>query len=187
MRLEDVIAAMESLAGLKKQARQAARYRSLSDRIRRSRRPCCISAGCRHRPTSKSPTLFADADEGVRTAMVAVTRATAGQAGAAEAVPPRAEAQAAAAPQRLNVARDGLQADRVDAARQDAERRGDQIRGDIDREQSLKADATGAVERLEEERAQLAADQAGGRGGSRCPYGLRHGSSPTRMKRPWPA
>ena len=167
VRLEDVIAAMETqLAGLKKQARQAARYRSLSDRIRRSEATLLhIRWLAAQANEQEARTLFANADDGVRTAMVAVTRATAGQAGAAEAVPPlrQSEAQAAAALQRLTVARDGLQAehDRVEAAHQDAERRSDQIRGDIEREQSLKADATGALERLEDEREQLAAAQAG--------------------------
>ena len=166
VRLEDVIAAMEGqLAGLKKQARQAARYRSLSDRIRRSEatllqiRWLAAQAG-----EQSARASFAVADDGVRTAMVTVTRATTAQAGAAEAVPPlrQAEAEAAAALQRLNVARDALQAeqDRVEAARRDAERRRDQLRGDIDRENALKADAAGALERLDEEGRRLSAEQA---------------------------
>ena len=167
VRLEDVVAAMEGqLASLKKQARQAARYRSLSDRIRRAEATLLhlrwIAAQADERLARDS---FATADDGVRTAMVAVTQATAAQTEAAEAVPPlrHSEAEAAATLQRLNVARDALQAeqDRVDAARRDAERRRDQIQGDIDREHALKADAAGALEGLDEERQQLATEQAG--------------------------
>ena len=166
VRLEDVIAAMEGqLAGLKKQARQAARYRSLSDRIRRSEATLLhirwLAAEADERTARDG---FAAADDGVRTAMVAVTRATAAQAGAAEAVPPlrQAEAEAAAALHRLTVAREALQAehDRVDAARRDAERRREQIQGDIDRERALEADAAGALSGLEEERLRLAGEQA---------------------------
>ncbi len=167
VRLEDVIAAMEGqLAGLKKQARQAARYRSLSDRIRRAEATLLHIRWLAAQADEQSARdTFTEADDGVRGAMVAVTRATAAQAGAAEAVPPlrQAEAEAAAALQRLTVARDGLQAeqDRVDAAREDAERRRGEIQRDIERELALKADASGALERLEEERLQLAKEQAG--------------------------
>ncbi len=167
VRLEDVIAAMEGqLAGLKKQARQAARYRSLSDRIRRAEATLLHIRWLAAQADEQSARDgFAEADDGVRAAMVAVTRATAGQAGAAEAVPPlrQGEAAAAAALQRLTVARDGLQAeqDRVEAARRDADRRRDEIQGDIERELALKADAAGALDRLEDESRRLDEEQAG--------------------------
>ena len=81
VRLDDVIAAMEGqLAGLKKQARQAARYRSLSDRIRRSEATLLhIRWLAAQIEEQAARTDFAAADDGVRDAMVTVTRATARQ------------------------------------------------------------------------------------------------------------
>ncbi|NNG03952.1 MAG: chromosome segregation protein SMC, partial [Inquilinus sp.] len=167
VRLDDVIQAMEGqLANLKKQARQAARYRGLSDRIRKAEavvlhlRWLAVQEG-----EGQARAAFQLADDGVRERMVAVTRATATQAGAAEAVPPlrQTEVEAAAALQRLKVAEEALEAERrrIEAARQDAERRLAQIVGDIDREKALEADTAEALTRLAEERDRLQAERTG--------------------------
>ncbi|HET8726784.1 MAG TPA: AAA family ATPase, partial [Alphaproteobacteria bacterium] len=166
-RLQDVIGAMETqLSGLKKQARQASRYRNLSERIRRTEavvlhlRWLAAEAALRQARAG-----YGANENAVREHMLAVGRATTEQAEAAASVPPlrQTEAEAAAALQRLVLAREGLDAEerRVRDAQAEAERRLEQILGDLERERSLSADAAEALARLAEERARLAAAQEG--------------------------
>lgn len=166
-RLDDVIGAMETqLAGLKKQVRQAARYRNLSERIRRAEAVVLHlrwqAAGERLRAARAA---FDAAEVQVRERTLAAGQASTAQAEAAAALPPlrRAEAEAAAALQRLILARDGLHEEerRVADAQRDARRRLEQVQGDIGRERGLAADAGAALARLEEERAVLLGDQEG--------------------------
>ena len=167
LRLDDVIGAMETqLAGLKKQARQAARYRSLSDRIRQAEAVVLYLrwADVRVRAEAADHALrLAEASVAERTAVT--SRAAAEQAEAAAALPPlrQAAAEAAAAVQRLEVARAGLAEEerRVAEARGEAERRLAQITRDVDRERSLAQEAENALARLDAERQRLVAAQSG--------------------------
>jgi len=167
VRLEDVIQAMEGqLGGLKKQARQAARYRALSDRIREAE---AVVLHLRLIEAQKKLAAARQAhqanEEVVREHMLAVTRATTAAAEAGEAVEPlrRREAEAAAALQRLTIARDRLadEEKRIEAERAEGERRLAQLTGDIEREKDLAADAEAALERLALERGRLEASRAG--------------------------
>ncbi|MEM7444461.1 MAG: chromosome segregation SMC family protein, partial [Pseudomonadota bacterium] len=166
-RLEDVITAMEGqLAGLKKQARQAARYRSLSDRIRKA------EAALLHLRwiAAKAVLVSAHADlEGaedtVRQRTLVVAQSSQAQAKAAEELPPlrQAEASAAAGLQRLNLAREGLAAEeeRLQQATAESERRLEQIERDRDREKALAGDADGALKLLAQESAEIEAARLG--------------------------
>ncbi|MEQ8966493.1 MAG: chromosome segregation protein SMC [Azospirillaceae bacterium] len=166
-RLEDVIQAMDTqLQGLKKQARQAARYRSLSDRIRTAEATVLhLERRAAEHRLATARQGHADNEAVVRERMLAVTRATTAQEEAAGAVPPlrQGESEAAAALQRLVHARDQLDAEekRIAAERAEAERRRDQGRGDVERERGLAADAETALARLSEERERLAGEQGG--------------------------
>lgn len=164
-RLEDVIQAMQTqLTGLRKQARQAARYREVSERIRRAE---AVLLWLRWQSVqarlAEARIGFETNEAQVRELMQGVARATTVRTHAAEAVPPlrQAEAEAAAALHRLTLARDGLaqEADRVRAQEADTRRRLEQILGDIQRETALSGDAEEALARLAEEREALEAAQ----------------------------
>ncbi len=160
-RLEDVLAALETqLQSLKKQARQAIRYRTVSDLIRKT------EAMVLHARWIAARAAAAAALEQLEAAQAAVGEIAAGagaisarQATAAAALPElrQAEADAASALQRLIVARDGLDAEeqRVAADRQSCHVRREQITADLDRERALVSDAETAIENLSNECARL--------------------------------
>ncbi|MBI1207913.1 MAG: chromosome segregation protein SMC [Azospirillum sp.] len=164
-RLDDVIGAMDTqFQGLKKQARQATRYRNLSDLIRRA------EAVVWHLRWSSAERDLIDARQGfgtaevqVRTLMLAVTQLTSRRLAEAEGLPSlrQAEAAAAAALQRLVLAREALDAEerRVVEARESNRRRLAQVEGDLGREQGLAADAGGALARLSAEATRLTNDR----------------------------
>ncbi|MEM8589244.1 MAG: chromosome segregation protein SMC [Pseudomonadota bacterium] len=166
-RLDDVITAMEGqLAGLKKQARQAARYRNLSDRIRKAE-----AAVLHLRWVAAKAALatahgsYQTADEAVRQRTVIVSRCSQVQTAAAADLPPlrQAEAEAAARLQRLTLAREGLaeEEQRLQRATEETERRLAQIERDKDRERSLAGDADDALKRLDTEAAEIEAAREG--------------------------
>ena len=166
-RLEDVMAALETqLQSLKKQARQATRYRTVSDLIRKT------EATVLHARWIAARAAAAAALESLEAAQASATEIAAGaseisarQATAAAALPElrQAEAEAAAALQRLIVARDGLDAEeqRVTADRQACTVRLEQIGADLDREQTLVNDAQSALNNLSAERVRLQTAQQG--------------------------
>jgi chromosome segregation protein len=165
-RLDDVIGALEEqLKGLKKQSRQATRYRNLNDHIRRAE---AIALHHQWQEATAAREAAATRLAEVETQVAEITRevaaATTRQSEAAGAVPPlrEAEAREAAALQRLIVARDGLQAEEQRIANRQAEiaARLAQIAADVDREGALKADAGAAVATLEEETAVIHDAQA---------------------------
>nr|WP_211114057.1 AAA family ATPase [Azospirillum picis] len=165
-RLDDVIAAMDGqLNSLKKQARQAARYRSLSEQIRRTEAVLWhlrwIAAQEEH---SRARTAFAAAEAAVRDRMLSVNQLVARRAEAAAGLPDKRqdETRAAAGLQRLVIAREQLDAEekRVTEQRQALESRLRQIAGDLGREEALAADAGEALARLIAEREALLAAQA---------------------------
>ena len=166
-RLDDILVTLDGqMQNLKKQARQATRYRNLSDHIRKA------EATLFHILWSKAETARAAAGEALKAAEAAVAeltglvaQATTRQAQAAEGLPElrNAEAQAAAELQRLTIAREGLDAEEARIAQAMAETRGrlEQTGRDRDRENSLVSDAVTAAGRLAEEKDMLEADQAG--------------------------
>jgi len=166
LRLEDVLTTLESqLEGLKKQARQAGRYRRLSDHIRRAEavvlhlRRLAASAEL---DTTEQRLRFAERAVAARTAeAIAADRA---REAAADALPAlrQDEAASSAELQRLTHARQALEDEeqRIIRAHEATTERLKQIAADIGREEERAADAAAALGRLEAEHAALVAAQA---------------------------
>jgi chromosome segregation protein len=160
-RLEDVIVTLEAqYQALKKQARQATRYRNINDQLRRAEAVLIhlqwTEAEAR---IEEARALLVEAEGGVaETTQAAATAATA-QAEAAAALPElrHIEVEAAAALQRLTIARGALEQEeaRVQAAQAEAGRRREQTAADIGRETVLLEDAGQARARLESEAGDL--------------------------------
>ncbi|MBK19860.1 MAG: chromosome segregation protein SMC [Rhodospirillaceae bacterium] len=156
-RLDDVLGALEEqLKALKKQARQATRYRNLSDHIRRAE-AIAIHHQWTEATSEKSAAMerMSKAEDAVADLTQKVASATTVQTEAANAVPALrdAEAREAASLQRLVIARNELEQEekRIEAERLELINRIAQIKGDRDREISLKEDAEAALERLKNE------------------------------------
>jgi len=154
-RLEDVIATLEAqLRGLKRQARQATRYRNLSGHIRRAEASLLHfewrGAG---RAVTDAGAELAAVQRIVATCTADAACAAAARTGAAAGLPDlrRAETEAAAGLHRLALERDRLEAEeaRLKAAERDLETRLAQIAEDAAREQRLVVEAEAAVVRLD--------------------------------------
>ncbi|MDJ0934419.1 MAG: chromosome segregation protein SMC [Kiloniellales bacterium] len=166
-RLDDVISALEGqLQGLKKQARQARRFRSLSDHIRRH------EAMSLHLEAETARERLAEARERLAEVEAAVSKSTEiaaerakVQADTAASLPERrqAEAEAAAALQRLVVERDALEREvqRLSEAKAQAAQRLAQVMADRGRDEGIAADAQAAIARLEDEQGTLQAEASG--------------------------
>ncbi len=160
-RLDDVIGTLEDQhRALKRQARQASRYRNLSDHIRRAeamlfhrrwREATEAMAGAR--------AALAEAEDTVAETTRLVARATVDQESRAAALPGLrgAEAEAAAALQRLLVAREAIDAEnrRIEEARAALADRLEQLDGDLARERTRRSDADEALARLDTEQTEL--------------------------------
>ncbi len=167
-RLEDVIAQIGAqIDALKRQARQAIRYRVVAAAIRKAEAQLC------HLRFMAADAEVAEADHAKDGAIRAVAAATAAEAeastrrlDAAAALPALrdAEAAAAAALQRLNLARDTLDREETRARERIAEldRRLAQLAGDIERERRLAADAEAALALLAAEEEALGREGAAG-------------------------
>ncbi|TAK99187.1 MAG: chromosome segregation protein SMC [Rhodospirillaceae bacterium] len=165
-RLNDVITALEAqLEGLKKQARQAVRYRTVSESIRAAealvltiRREAAVTE------LAAARAAFAESENAVTVRTGVAAEAATAQANAASVMPElrKTEAEAAARRSALAIARDKLdeELERVARAREAAEMRLAQIRDDIARETARLADAEEALTRLGAERDQLNAATA---------------------------
>jgi chromosome segregation protein len=163
-RVDDVIGQLATqVAALKTQARQAVRYRNISGQVRRT------EALLFHLRWSAAGVELAEAehaqDEAVRVVAARTseqTQASTRQADVAARLPAlrEDEAKAAAALQRLIVARDSLEREEARARERIAEldRRLDQFAADLERERKLAADAEGALDRLGREDETLKAD-----------------------------
>jgi len=167
LRVDDVIATMlVQLDALKRQARQAQRYRKLSEQIRRTE---ARLLDARWRAALADAERIAGELREAERLMAAATETAAGaerrRGAAEEALPPlrTAEAAAAAALHRLNHAREALDQElqRVAAARHEAGRRRDQLAGDITREDEHVADADAALQRLADDARALERGDAG--------------------------
>ncbi|HUD52765.1 chromosome segregation SMC family protein [Parvibaculum sp.] len=160
-RLDDVVAQLESqLASLKRQARQAVRYRNLSGQIRETE-----AIHLHLKWTQSVEGLKREEDRLVATdaRVTELTReaaaASVAEADAAEVLPGLrdAEAQEAAKLHRLTIERGNLDAEEA-RAREEAQRltaRLDQISQDLARERHLIEDTRSAIQRLDAESEEL--------------------------------
>ncbi len=165
-RLEDVIGQLAGqIDALKRQARQAVRYRTLSQNIRKA------EAGLFHlrlvqarNEVTQAQAAHAAGVREVAERTGAEAEAATRQANAAADLPAlrEGEARAAAALQRLVVARDALEREAALAKERIAElaRRIIQLSEDSEREQRLSADAEAALARLSTEQEALARETA---------------------------
>jgi chromosome segregation protein len=167
VRLDDVLVQLDAqLGGLRKQARQAIRYRTISEQIRQ------VEATLLHLQWSAAGIAHAEArraydanEQVVRERMIAATRGTTEQAEAAAALPAlrKADSESAAALQRFLVERETLEAEagRLSQSILDTNRRLEQVTSDLVRERSLGADAAQALAKLQEERERIERQSAG--------------------------
>ncbi len=161
-RLEDVMKQVDvQIESLKRQARQAARYKSLAADIRRHEALAALSL---QRGAAQE---LADAERKLDASLREVAERTTQQAEAARlqaiaahGLPPLrdAEARAGAALQRIVLARETLEQEEKRAQERAAEiaRRIVQIGRDLEREKALVEDASESIARLEEEDSELA-------------------------------
>ncbi|WP_282607583.1 chromosome segregation protein SMC [Pelagibius sp. Alg239-R121] len=166
-RLDDVIVTLEAqLASLKKQARQASRYRNIADHIRRN------EAILFHLDAKSARQEVEDSKTKLRACELAVGHATqktaalsSAQVDVVAAMPKlrQDEAEAAAALQRLLVDRENLdrEVNQAKNAKAEAEQRLQQLEADRERAASLDRDAAAAQDRLEQERSELLAAAEG--------------------------
>ena len=160
-RLDDVISTMEGqLQGLKRQARQATRYRNIAGHIRRNEATLLyLESEEAKRRLAQAEQQLSDSQAAVAAVTEAVATASTEQAEAAAALPELrdAEARAAAALQRLLVDRDNLDREeaQVAAAQIQASQRLEQIESDQARIGAQSEDAKAALARLTQEQAGL--------------------------------
>jgi chromosome segregation protein len=166
-RVSDVVSALETqLGSLRRQARQAQRYRSLSDSIRATEAQLLYRRwdAALQGQTSARPALR-EAERAMASTSGGTAEATREQLDAAEAVPALrdADAEAGARLQRLTIAREQLDAEeqRLVSQQAQAEQRLRQVREDMAREQTRTADAAQALEALQEECLTLESEQEG--------------------------
>src|SRR5216684_2376611 len=166
-RVQDVLVALEEQhKGLKRQARQASRYRNLSDHIRRAEAAVlALKLAAAERERAEAGERLKEAEAQVADLTRLVGLATTAQAEAATALPPlrNNEAAAAAALQRLRVAHDALtaEAERVVQAQREAETRLKQTETDLEREHGHKGDAQAATADLDGQRSRLEQERVG--------------------------
>jgi chromosome segregation protein len=163
-RVEDVIGQLAAqVASLKTQARQAVRYRNISGQVRRT------EALLFHLRWIGARAELGDAertkDEAVRIVAARTgeqAQASTRQVGVASGLPAlrEAEAKAAAALQRLLMAREALEREEARAKERigELDRRLEQFAADLAREHTLAADAQAALDRLAAEEQTLKAD-----------------------------
>ena len=161
-RLDDVTAGLiEQRDSLKKQAQQAARYRSVADRIRKADAQLLLASWT----AAKAELTVADAN--LKQAKLVVEERTQLAAKSATAraeisasLPPlrQAEGEKAAAYQRLSIGSEELdrEEERLQQATQQLTDRQAQLTADISRETSLRDDANTAIQQLNDEASQLA-------------------------------
>jgi chromosome segregation protein len=157
-RVDDVLGSMNTqLESLKKQARQASRYRNLSGHIQ-SAEGGLLFLKWQDSQTAVAAALhaFTVAESAVQERMLDVTRLTTAQTEAAAGVPQlrHAETEAAAALQRLKLAFGGLESEerQVNDERTRAENLITQYTGDRAHEQTQREEAIETLQRLDQER-----------------------------------
>jgi len=163
-RLEDILIQLdEQKASLVKQARQAARYRSVADRIRKADAHLLLARfTATLNRVDETETLLREAERLTAAAAQDAAAKSRQRNEAADALPPlrQTEAEKAAELQRLTLARTELDNEEARAIRalDDVERRQAQINTDISREKQLLADAEDALTSLNAEADRITAD-----------------------------
>lgn len=166
-RLEDVLLQLDGqIASLQKQARQAERYRKLSESLRETEALLFhIRWSEAQKRQEDARELLVAGESAVRDLTSSVTEATTVQAHVAASLPDlrKKEAEAAAALQRLLIEREGLDKDKAQIETQMGQLRAriQQIDADLAREAELASDAQGALEKLKNEREELREAQGG--------------------------
>ncbi|WP_296987800.1 chromosome segregation protein SMC [Thalassospira sp. UBA1131] len=166
-RLEDVLLQLDGqIASLQKQARQAERYRKLSESVRETEALLFhIRWSEAQKRQEDARELLVAGESAVRDLTSSVTEATTVQAHVAASLPDlrKKEAEAAAALQRLLIEREGLDKDKAQIETQMGQLRAriQQIDTDLAREAELASDAQGALEKLKNEREELREAQGG--------------------------
>ena len=161
-RLDDIMITLDAqMQSLRKQVRQATRYRNLNDHIRKAEGMLFfIRWTDASEEMAKTQRLLEEAERAVGEMTGLTSQASTAQLEAASGLPQRrqAEAEAAAGLQRLSLARESLaeEESRLEAARQEATTRLHQTLLDIERERSLISDSTAATARLEQESSEIA-------------------------------
>jgi chromosome segregation protein len=166
-RVDDVIQTLETqLKALKRQARQASRYRNISGHLRRAEAMLFhlrwIEAAANLEAAQQQ---LSEAERQVATLTGEAARTSTAQTAAAEKIPPlrQAEAEAAAALHRLAVERDRIEDEekRTRAQQEALRQRLAQIENDTSREQALLNDARERLSRLAEETGNIEQAQSG--------------------------
>jgi chromosome segregation protein len=166
-RLDDILITLDTqLQSLKKQSRQATRYRSISGHIRRAEATLFhlrwVTAQFN---LAEGGTELQLSREAVQDFTGITATATVLQASRASGLPElrQSEAETAAELQRLTIAREGLDEEgaRIEAASSDILTRLEQVAADRAREETLILDAHSAVERLVSERDKIKKAQEG--------------------------
>ena len=166
-RLEDVLVMMDTqLQALKKQARQASRYRNLNDHIRKAEATLFhLKWAAAEAERQAAEARLAETGAHVVDLTGKSSAAATAQADIAATLPElrQAEAVVAAELQRLIIARETLDREeaRIAEAKADCERRLAQVSADIERENALLADAVAAIQRLAAERQAIGEASAG--------------------------
>jgi len=162
-RLEDVLSTLSSqLQNLRRQARQATRYRQISQDIRTTEARLFLRRWREAKAAlSEGRTRLRNAETMIAEANQAVAELDERRAGLAAALPEQrqAENEAAAALERLRAMRDALTAEakRLEADRTACRRRLDETIGDLAREQAQLQDTQATLQRLTAERVRLTA------------------------------
>ena len=161
-RLDDIMITLDAqMQSLRKQVRQATRYRNLNDHIRKAEGTLFLIRWTHaSEEMAKTQRLLEEAERSVGEMTRLTSQAATAQAETASGLPNRrqAEAEAAAALQRLTMARENLaqEESRLEAARQETITRLHQTQQDMERERSLVNDSNAANARLELERSEIA-------------------------------
>ncbi len=165
-RLDDVIGEIEQqLDGLKRQARQAVRYRNLSGEIRRAEATVLhLRALAANEALGEAEAALAEATAHANERAGEQAEAAKNQAVAAAQVPELRDsaARAAAASQRIALAAEALNAEeaRIRSRLAELDRRLAQLADDISREERMVADNGAIIARLNEEERELEAANA---------------------------
>ena len=161
LRVEDVLGAMNvQLEGLKKQARQASRYRNLSGHIQTAEGSLLYKRWLESTAAvGQAMTAFETAESVVRDQTLIVTQLTTQQTEAAAGLPQlrQKEAEAAAALQRLKLAYGSLESEerQVNEERARSEHLVQQFTADAAHEDVQKTEASETIDRLNAEREEL--------------------------------
>ena len=160
-RLDDIMVTLEAqMLSLRKQVRQATRYRNLNDHIRKAEATLfLIRWTAASLEIEQSKEVLSEAENAVTEMTSLASAASVAQAEAAAYLPElrEKEAEAAAALQRLTLAKESLEEEeaRLVAAQEECETRLVQVAQDMERERTLAADANAAIRNLEEEKQRI--------------------------------